>query len=169
MSNEKALVLIDYSNVYYGFREQRWLLGYQKFLQWIGQEFNIIDVLWFSGILGKKAFQEKYPNKTLTDFIQYKKNEKALFKKLRAIGYKVRSKPVASIYDRTSGTYKRKCNFDVEIAIAALDKIDEYHELVLVSGDGDFLKLVKYMKAHYKKVTVIAHKHRLNGDLKNVK
>ncbi|MBM3253961.1 MAG: NYN domain-containing protein, partial [Candidatus Omnitrophica bacterium] len=102
---------------------------------------------------------------TLTGFIQYKEEREAFFKMLKKVGYIVKSKPVSSVYDSTSGDYKRKCNFDVEVSIIALDKLPEYKELVLCSGDGDFVKLLKYIKGKFKKTTVIAHRHRLNWEL----
>jgi len=52
------------------------------------------------------------------------------------------------------------------MTIIALDRLNEYEELVLCSGDGDFTKLLKYIKGKYKKATVIAHKDRLNFQLK---
>jgi len=38
--------------------------------------------------------------------------------------------------------------------------------LVLCSGDGDFTKLLKYVKGKYKKTTIMTHKDRLNGELR---
>ena len=84
---------------------------------------------------------------------------------LKRAGYKVKSKPVGSVYDSTEGAYKRKCNFDVEITIIALDRLNDYDELILGSGDGDFVKLIKYAKGKFKKTTVIAHKNRSNQGL----
>ena len=40
--------------------------------------------------------------------------------------------------------------------------LSQYETMVLCSGDGDFLKLVKYMKGKFKKTLVIAHKDRFN-------
>ena len=84
---------------------------------------------------------------------------------MRQIGHEVRTKPVDSVYGNTSGEYKSKCNFDVEMTIIALDGIDEYQEFVLCSGDGDFVKLLKYLKGKHKKTTVISHKDRANWEL----
>jgi len=161
----KTLVLIDDSNLYYGFKKQRWDLDYEKFNTWIKKEFNTIDIYFFGGVPSKKTFFDKHPNHTISGFIKYKRDREAFIKRLKKFGYKVRTKPVASVYDSTAGIYKRKCNFDVEIAIVALDKINEYEELVLCSGDGDFVKLIKYLKGKYKKTTIVAHKDRLNSNL----
>jgi len=97
--------------------------------------------------------------------VKAKNDREHFFKKLKTKGYIVKTKPVTSVYDYTKGGFNRKCNFDVEITIIALDKLSDYQELVLCSGDGDFIKLIKYAKGKFRKTTVMAHKHRLNSEL----
>jgi uncharacterized LabA/DUF88 family protein len=125
----------------------------------------VVDIYYFGGIISKKAYFDKNPNHTLSDFLEYKKGREQFFKFLKRVGYKVRTKPVASIYDSTRGEYKRKCNFDVEMTIIAIDRLKDYEEFVLCSGDGDFVKLIKYLKGKYKKTTLISHKDRYNWQL----
>jgi uncharacterized LabA/DUF88 family protein len=163
--SDKSLILIDEANVYYGFKKQRWELDYKKFYQWLSQKFNPIDVYLFSGIITKKMFFDKHPHYAVGGFIKCKEDKENFFRYLKGIGYKVKAKPVASLYDNLTGEYKRKCNFDVEITIMAIDRLAEYQELVLCSGDGDFIKLLKYAKGKYKKTTIIAHRDRLNDEL----
>lgn len=162
---DKTLVIIDDANFYYAFKKLVWDLDYQRFYDWLRSNFNILDIYFFGGIISKKTFFDKHPGHTITGFIQCKRERQEFFRSLKNIGYKVRQKPVASLYDNNKGEYKRKCNFDVEITILALDKINNYKELVLCSGDGDFTKLLKYLKNKYKKATIIAHKDRLNWSL----
>lgn len=165
MDTVKSLVLIDDSNLYYGFKKHTWELDFERFYQWLNKTFSPIGVYFFGGIISKKVFFDRHPTHTLSGFIKYKEEREAFFRMLKKAGYLVRSKPVADVYDMTAGQYKRKCNFDVEITIIALDKLPEYQELVLCSGDGDFIKLLKYAKGKYKKTTIVAHKARLNWRL----
>lgn len=158
----KSLILIDDSNLYYGFKRQRWEMDYERFFHWLHESFCPVDIFFFGGIIANKTFFDRHPTHTLTGFVKYKKQREAFFTLLKKIGFIVKTKAVASVYDSTAGSYKRKCNFDVEIAIIALDKLDEYQELVLCSGDGDFVKLLKYVKGKFKKTTVIAHRDRTN-------
>ena len=51
--------------------------------------------------------------------------------------------------------YRRKCDFDVEITIDALNLIDEYDTLLLFSGDGDYAALSKDLIAKGKKVILV--------------
>ena len=161
-NGKKCLVLIDDANLYYGFKKQRWELDYEKFYNWLHANFSPIAVYYFGGIISKKTFFDRHPGYTLGGFIKYKDEREAFFRMLKHVGYLVRSKPVASVYDSMAGEYTRKCNFDVEITIFAIGKLPEYQELVLCSGDGDFVKLLKYVKGKYKKAVVMAHKDRLH-------
>lgn len=51
------------------------------------------------------------------------------------------------------------------MTIDALDGIDVYDVFVLLSGDGDFVKLIKYLKGKRKKTVVIAPSERLSDNL----
>ena len=140
---EKSLILIDDSNLYYGCIKYDWEIDYQKFYDWLHDTFNIYEIYFFGGIITQKAYLDSHPNKEFLDFVNEQDKRKNFFKKLKKIGYKVKSKPVVSLYDSTKGDYKRKCNFDVEITINAIDNLNSYKELILCSGDGDFIKLLK--------------------------
>ncbi len=165
-SIDKALILIDDSNLYYGNIKYGWEIDYKKLFDWIHRSFNVLEIYFFGGVISKNAFFSIHPNKTLEDFNKEKEGRKQFFKFLKGVGYNVKSKPVSCLYDNTKGEYKRKCNFDVEITIIAVDRLDSYKELVLCSGDGDFIKLLKYVKGKHKKTTIMTHKDRLNNDLK---
>jgi uncharacterized LabA/DUF88 family protein len=102
---------------------------------------------------------------SLRGSVQAKKKKLNYCKLLRKFGYKVRNKPVGRVYDNTSGQFKHKCNFDVELTIDALDNIGNYDFFVLVSGDGDFVKLVRYLKGRKKKTIIIAPGERLSWNL----
>ncbi len=48
-----------------------------------------------------------------------------------------------------------KCNFDVEISVDVIRMIEKYDTICLFSGDADFVSLLRYVKAHRKKVIII--------------
>ena len=162
---KKTLILFDGANIFYGFENLSWDIDYKKFYKWLQNEFIVLEVFFFGGIISKQAYRSLHPNGSLDEYIEAQKKQADFFKLLRIFGYKTKTKPVACLYDKTNGCHKRKCNFDVEITIAALDKIDVYDELVLCSGDGDFVKLLKYVKGKYKKTTVIVDEKMLNWEL----
>jgi len=51
------------------------------------------------------------------------------------------------------------------LTIDALEGLHDYEAFVLVSGDGDFVKLVKYLKGQRKKTIVIAPSERVSWNL----
>src|SRR3989338_4003504 len=161
----KALILIDDANLYYASKKVGWSIAYDRFYQWFHANFSVLDIYFFGGIISKKAFFDRHPNKSIDDFRKEKEAREGFFKFLRKVGYKVRPKEVASLYDSTEAVYKRKCNVDVEIVITALDRLADYDELILCSGDGDFEKLLRYVKGKHKKATVIAFKARCSNQL----
>ncbi len=162
----KVLVLIDDANLYYASKKVGWDIAYEKFYQWLHANFSVLDIYFFGGIISKKAFFDRHPKRTILDFRKEKESREDFFKFLRKMGYKVRPKEVASLYDSTEAAFKRKCNVDVEITITALDQLDHYDELILCSGDGDFEKLLRYVKGKHKKATLITHGSRCNWLLK---
>ena len=50
----------------------------------------------------------------------------------------------------------------MELTIDALDGLGNYDAFVLLSGDGDFVKLIKYLKGKKKKTIVIAPSDRFS-------
>ncbi|MDD3085319.1 MAG: NYN domain-containing protein [Candidatus ainarchaeum sp.] len=51
--------------------------------------------------------------------------------------------------------YRRKCDFDVEITMDALNSSDDYETLLLFSGDGDYSALAKNLILKNKKVILV--------------
>ncbi len=67
-----------------------------------------------------------------------------------------------------AGTFVRirKCNFDVEIAVDAIRRMDAYDTLVFMSGDADFVALSRFPKKD-KKVILIKGGH-ITSSLRDV-
>lgn len=61
-------------------------------------------------------------------------------------GYKMKTKPVKEYGDNTIDNPHRKANFDVEIAVDAVCKMNKFDTLVLFSGDCDFEYLLKFLR-----------------------
>jgi len=92
--------------------------------------------------------------------------------KARKAGFTVRTKEVKMIpnYDET-GTYLGKipkCNFDVEITMDAILKMDKYDSIMLFSGDSDFGKLLSHLKSKGKKIIVVSQRDRMSFELEQV-
>lgn len=79
---------------------------------------------------------------------------------LRSNGYEIRSKNLRSRSDGSS-----KGDWDMGIAIDVISLADKLDVVVLVSGDGDFIDLVDYLKSRGVYVEVISFMGSTNEDL----
>jgi len=84
---------------------------------------------------------------------------------LKKLGYKLVTKPVKIIKKEKNQSHVRKANFDVEIAVEAMKRVNQYKSLVLFSGDSDFDYLLKELKKHGKKIFVVSLKHHIAKEL----
>jgi len=165
MEKLRSYIFIDASNIHYPLKDEGWKIDWIKFKKHYEDVFLNPCFYYYEGLISKGCYFDSHPDDSLQDFNNAKKDKKSFFKFLRKNGYTVRQKPVARIYDNTAGRFKHKCNFDVELTIDAIDNIDNYDVFSLVSGDGDFEKLIKYLKGKRKKTIVIASKDRLSDNL----
>lgn len=92
--------------------------------------------------------------------------------KAEKAGFKIRSKEIKMIpqYDETGKFLGKlpKCNFDVEITMDMLTKINKYDTVILFSGDSDFGGLLAYLKTKNKKVIIICTRNRMSKELEEV-
>ena len=107
-----------------------WPLDYKKFRQYLSDKFRV-----------QKAFL----------FIGYIKQYKKMYKSLKSYGYEMVYKP--TVKDNQG---KPKGNVDAELVLhsAALE-YPNYDKAVIVSGDGDFYCLHKYLKKNKKLLRII--------------
>lgn len=107
-----------------------WKLDFKKFRKYLSDKFRI-----------NKAFL----------CIGYIKRNKSLYKKLQADGYELIFKP--TVKDRAG---KPKGNVDAELVLhAAAIEFPNFDKAVIVSGDGDFYCLHKYLENHKKLLRII--------------
>jgi uncharacterized LabA/DUF88 family protein len=165
LKKPRAYVFVDGSNIHYYLIKKRWRVDWKKFKHFCESRYESPRFFYYEGVPSKSQYFDLHPNHSLVDFIDAKKRKYNYLRFLKSISYKVRHKPVSRVYDDTAGKFRHKCNFDVELTIDALGSMAEYDVLVLFSGDGDFVKLVKYIKGKKKKGVVIAPSDRLSNNL----
>lgn len=87
--------------------------------------------------------------------------EKAFFEALEKLGFEVKEKELQVFADGS-----KKGDWDVGISVDAITLADRLDAIVLVSGDGDFIPLVNFLK-HNKgsKVEVVAFGRSCSGKL----
>lgn len=92
------------------------------------------------------------------------KEEKAFFEALRRMGIEVKMKDLQVF----PGGFK-KGDWDVGMAVDAIKFSDYLDSIVLVTGDGDFVPLVEYLKsAKPTRVEIVAFGKSCSGQLKHI-
>lgn len=89
--------------------------------------------------------------------------EKPFFEALTKLGIETRIRDLQEFYGG-----QKKADWDVGIVIDAIRTAPGIDAIVLVSGDGDFIALVEYLKNQGKRVEVIAFGRSTSSRLKEV-
>lgn len=87
--------------------------------------------------------------------------EKPFFEALTKLGIETRIRDLQEFFGGL-----KKADWDVGIVIDAIRTAPSVDVIVLVSGDGDFIALVEYLKNQGKRVEVIAFGRSASGQLK---
>jgi uncharacterized LabA/DUF88 family protein len=163
---KKALFCIDYANWAYYLRNRNQRIRWNRFIEFWDRCFRQVEYYFYDGMECESHYFHYNPSKTKADFWNQQQKKLDFFGELKELGIRVRQKPINRIFDAIQRKPRFKCNFDVEIAITALDRIDHYDVFILGSGDGDFVNLIKYLKGHHKETLVISPKNFLSKQLK---
>lgn len=109
---------IDSQNLEMSIKEQGWNLDYQAFRVYLRDKYNVTKAFYFIGYVPTNA---------------------DLYESLQNFGYILVFKPTLEIKGRIKG------NVDAELVLHAMIEYRNYDQAVIVSGDGDFFCLVKYL------------------------
>jgi uncharacterized LabA/DUF88 family protein len=89
------------------------------------------------------------------------------YQKLETFGYELRIKPVKS-YQDAAGNPVKKANCDVDMTFDLMRLIGQYDNVIIVSGDGDFIPVISYLRHKERKVTVLACPKQTSIELKKM-
>lgn len=139
---------IDASNLFYGGEKSLgWKIDYQKLLAYLKKRYGVERAYYFGGIDKRDA------------------KKAAFYSKLRKFGYKLYLRPVKT-YKQSDGTIKRKANCDVDMTLHLAKRRKSFDNVLVLSGDGDFLPVLKYLRESGKKVIIMARGHRTAKEIK---
>ena len=142
----KVLVAIDAANLESSVKSLGWWIDYKKL-------YGLFD------------------NKKLVEIRNYcvhhgTDNQNRFFTFLKKNGYKLITKPLKIIRPNDfEDSNIRKANFDVEIAIDAIEMAKQFDTLVLFSGDSDFHYLVIKLQEKKKKVIIVSYRDHISREL----
>lgn len=115
---------IDSQNVNLAIREQGWTLDFGRFRKYLSDKYGVV-----------KAFL----------FIGYVPTNQNLYTVLQQQGYILIFKPTLVLPDG-----KVKGNVDAELVLHSMIEYSNYQKAVIVTGDGDFHCLIKFLKSRNK-------------------
>src|SRR3989338_4509182 len=116
---ENSYAFIDSQNLNLNIRNQGWILDFAHFRVYLKEKYSV-----------SKAFL----------FIGYVESNKKLYDFLARVGYICIFKPTLEYKD---GSTKGNC--DAELVLQAMMEYPNYDKAVIVTGDGDFYCLAKYL------------------------
>lgn len=99
-----------------------------------------------------------YDEQRAKDDLQYRHKAQSYYSLLRDFGYKVIVKKVKWHYDEKGMKYG-KSNADLEMAVDALMQSERLDYVLLVTGDGDFLQVVRSLQNKGCRVDILAFKN----------
>ncbi len=109
----------------------RYSVDYKKFKDFFSDICELKEIKFYSADFGSESHRK---------FLYF----------LDKLGVDLKTKPLKEYKDHSSTAPHRKANFDVEIAIDATFKKDEYDTFILFSGDCDFEYLAKFLRGRGK-------------------
>ena len=116
---QKNYAFIDGQNLYMSIKNQGWVLDYGRFRRYLTDKYHVTKAFLFIGHIPTNA---------------------DLYKSLQEYGFILIFKPILEIKAKVKG------NVDAELVLQAMIEYPNYDKAVIVSGDGDFHCLIKYLR-----------------------
>jgi uncharacterized LabA/DUF88 family protein len=186
-NQSKAYAFIDASNLFYGGEKSLgWKIDYKKLLEYLKIKYGVKKAFYFGGVETHGyaydfLIQESVPLEELQKYLvslltsQLSADELSLIKshtgrvgfyeRLESFGYHLFLKPVKQ-YKQEDGTIRRKANCDVDMTFHMMKDVAKYENAVVLTGDGDYLPVLKYLKAQSKRVYILARGPRTAREIR---
>ncbi len=137
--DDRVAVFIDGANLYQAAKALGFDIDYKRLLQTLANDCRFLRAYYYTALLDE---QEYSPIRPLVDWLDYN-------------GYTMVTKPLKE-FTQATGRRKYKGNMDVEITVDVMEISARVDHVVLVSGDGDFRRLVEAVQRRGVRVTVVS-------------
>ncbi|OCQ95305.1 NYN domain-containing protein [Oscillatoriales cyanobacterium USR001] len=156
MSNSmnRLSIFVDGNNMFYAQQKNGWFFDPRRVLEYFKRGENVqpnvmlINAFWYTGL--------KDPQ-----------DQRGFRDALISLGYTVRTKILKEYYDDASGRYSQKANLDIEIVVDMFNTVDQYDQVVLFSGDGDFERAIELLRSKNTHITVVSTEGMIARELRN--
>jgi uncharacterized LabA/DUF88 family protein len=123
---------IDSQNLKVSVQKFGWKMDWRKFRQWLADNYGVTKAYMFIGYIPENV---------------------DIYEKMHEAGYAVvlkptfdMSRPQSEEKTHKNGEEKKvKGNIDADMVLSAMREMNNYHQALIVSGDGDFFGLVEYL------------------------
>ena len=184
-----AYAFVDASNLFYGGEKSLgWKIDYNKLLSYLKDKYGVSRVFYFGGVEIHDYEYDYLENETvpvdrveehLTNLLEQEEKLSEgqillidrhlarirFYKKLDKFGYKLFLKPV-KLYAQEDGSTKRKANADVDMTFHLMKEESNFDRVIVLSGDGDFLPILKHLQKKGKEVIILARGERTAKEIK---
>ena len=137
--DERIAIFVDGSNLYHAARALGFDIDYKRLLELFSEKGHLIRAFYYTALHDD---QEYSPIRPLVDWLDYN-------------GYTMVTKPTKE-YTDAQGRRRIKGNMDMELAIDAMDMAAYVDHIFLLSGDGDFRRLVEAIQRNGVRVSVVS-------------
>ena len=138
-TDERVAIFIDGPNLYNAARALGFDIDYKRLLGYFSKKGRLIRAFYYTALLDD---QEYSPIRPLIDWLDYN-------------GYTMVTKAAKQFTD-SMGRQKIKGNMDIELAIDVMDMSAHVNHIVILSGDGDFRRLVEAVQRKGVRVSVVS-------------
>lgn len=186
----RTFTFVDASNLFYGGEKSLgWKIDYEKLLAYLRKKYDASRALYFGGVeihdfkynyLQNETVPIEEVEQLLAEIIRTKGEKMTeatllligrhlqrarFYLKLKQFGYELHLKPV-KFYEQDDGTTRRKANCDVDMAFWLMREKDKFDRAVILSGDGDFLPVLKYLRSEGKEIIILARGPRTAKEIR---
>lgn len=184
----KTFAFVDASNLFYGGEKSLgWKIDYQKLIKYLQEKYKVVKTFYFGGVEIHDFEYDYQKNETvpinqlekhLAQLLENKDLSEAdilligrhlqrvrFYLRLEKFGYRLLLKPV-KLYEQEDGTTKRKANCDVDMAFYLMKEHNAFNKVLILSGDGDFLPVLKYLREGGKEVVILSRGPRTAREIR---
>jgi uncharacterized LabA/DUF88 family protein len=136
---ERLAIFVDGANLYGTAKALGFDIDYRRLLALFAAKGRLLRAFYYTALMED---QEYSPLRPLVDWLDYN-------------GFTVVTKPAKEFLDH-AGRRRLKSNMDVEVAVDMLEIVDRVDHIVLLSGDGDFRRLVESVQRRGVRVSVVS-------------